>query len=101
MTKYLFAFHTGPNPEAPEPEVMAKWMTWFGQMGEAVVDGGAPVGQSSTVLSSGASEGGGANPVSGYTIVQADSLDAACEIAKGCPALASGGSVEVAECMEM
>lgn len=101
MANYLFAFHTGPNPEAPGPEVMAKWMAWFGTMGDAIVDGGAPVGQSSTVSSAGASEGGGANPVSGYTIVKADSLDAACELAKGCPALASGGSVEVAECMEM
>ena len=103
MAKYIFAFHSGPTPPKPEDMegVMAKWMAWFGKMGDAVVDGGAPLGQSRTVAASNVSEGGGANPLSGYTIVQADDIEAACEMAKGCPALASGGSVEVGECMPM
>lgn len=101
MANYIFAFHSGPTPEAPGPEVMEKWMKWFGEMGDAVVDGGAPVGMSKTVASAGISDDGGANPISGYTIIKADSIESACEIAKGCPALPSGGSVEVAECMEM
>lgn len=101
MTNYIFAFHSGPTPEVPSPEVMDKWMKWFGEMGDAVVDGGAPVGMSKTVASSGVSDDGGANPISGYSIIKADSIEAACEIAKGCPALPSGGSVEVAEIMEM
>lgn len=101
MTKYVFAFHSGPTPEAPGPEVMEKWMAWFRDMGDAVVDGGAPVGPSKTVSSGGVSDDGGANPLSGYTIVEAASFDAACAMAKGCPGLTSGGSVEVAERMEM
>jgi hypothetical protein len=44
---------------------------------------------------------GGANPVSGYTLIEADSYVDALEKAKGCPVLASGGSVEVAETMDM
>ncbi|MEM8542108.1 MAG: hypothetical protein AAGF25_14225 [Pseudomonadota bacterium] len=101
MTKYVFAFHSGPTPEEPGPEVMEKWMAWFRDMGDAVVDGGAPVGPSRTVSSDGVSDDGGANPLSGYTIVEAESFDAACAMAKGCPALPSGGSVEVAERIEM
>jgi hypothetical protein len=31
----------------------------------------------------------------GFSIVQADSLDAAAELAKGCPGLLFGGKVEV------
>ena len=46
-------------------------------------------------------EGGGSNPLTGYTIVTADDLDAAVAMAKGCPILSSGGSVEVAETIEM
>jgi hypothetical protein len=33
--------------------------------------------------------------VGGYTVVQADDIDAAAEIAKGCPCLLMGGTVEV------
>ena len=33
--------------------------------------------------------------VGGYSIVEADTIDAAAELAKGCPALLFGGNVEV------
>jgi len=33
--------------------------------------------------------------VGGYSIIQADTIDAAAELAKGCPALLTGGSVEI------
>jgi hypothetical protein len=33
--------------------------------------------------------------VGGYSVVRADNLDAAAELAKGCPGLLSGGRVEV------
>jgi len=79
---------------------MAKWKAWFGGMGEVVVDGGNPVGMSSTVSADGVESDGGANPVSGYSIVKADSIDAATELAKGCPIIGTG-TVEVAEIMEM
>jgi hypothetical protein len=45
--------------------------------------------------------GGGGNPLSGYSLIEADSLDAAVQFAKGCPVLADGGSVEVAEAIDM
>jgi len=45
---------------------------------------------------------GGANPISGYTVISADSIEAATELAKGCPMVVNGnGSVEVAEAVEM
>ena len=43
------------------------------------------------------SEGGGQNPVSGYSLIKADSLDAAVKLARECPVLSGGGSIEVAE----
>ena len=41
------------------------------------------------------------NNLTGYGFVTADSMDAAIEIAKGCPILQDGGSVEVASVHEM
>ena len=46
MAKFVLIFHGGETPEEPSPEVMDRWMAWFGQLGAAVVDTGAPFGES-------------------------------------------------------
>jgi len=104
MPQFIFAYHGGKSPETPEEgkQVMAEWQAWMGGMGDALVEGGNPVGLSKTVSPSGVADDGGSNPVSGYSVVSAASIDAATEMAKGCPMVVSGnGSVEVAELLEM
>ncbi|WP_164116460.1 YciI family protein [Sphingorhabdus sp. Alg239-R122] len=102
MPKYIFAYHGGKPPETPEEgeKVMAAWGEWLGGMGDAVVDGGNPAGPSKTVSASGVADDGGANPLSGYSLVNAPDMDAAIEMAKGCPVL-NHGTVEVCEAVEM
>ncbi len=47
-------------------------------------------------------DGGGSNPATGYSIVEAADIDAATAIAKGCPVVThGGGSVEVGETFEV
>jgi hypothetical protein len=103
MPTYLYVYHGGSTPSSPEEgeKAMAAWGAWFEGLGAAVVDGGNPVGQSMTVFLGGVTEDGGANPVSGYSKVQAENMDAAIEMARGCPIIEDGGSVEVAEAMPM
>lgn len=104
MAKFLFVYHGGSHPqsEAEIAEVMQAWGNWFGAMGEDVLDGGNPVGMSSTVMSNGSVvDNGGSNPASGYSLVEAANLDDALAKAKGCPILSAGGSVEVAEAIDM
>lgn len=104
MSKFLFVYHGGKNPESDEEiaQVMDEWGQWFGSMGSDVIDGGNPVGMSSTVVSDGSIEdNGGSNPASGYSLVEAPSIDDALAKAKGCPILKGGGSVEVAEAFDM
>jgi hypothetical protein len=87
-------------PESAEEgaKVMQAWTSWFGQLGGAVVDGGNPVSQAKTIAANGSvSAGGGPNPATGYSVIKADSLDAAVALAKGCPVLSGGASIEVAE----
>ncbi len=102
MPKYIFAYHGGKPPETPEEgeKVMAAWGEWLGAMGDAVVDGGNPAGPSKTVSASGVADDGGANPLSGYSLVNAPDMDAAVEMAKGCPVLPHG-TIEVCEAVEM
>ena len=101
--KFVFAYHGGKAPDGPEEgaKVMAAWNAWYGGMGAAVVDGGGPLGMSKTVSTSGVADDGGSNPVSGVTTVEAADIGAATAMAKGCPILGDGGSVEVAEIMSM
>ncbi len=104
MAKYLFIYHDGKAPETKEEiaKVMDEWGKWFGGMGSAVLDGGNPVGKSSTVLSDGSVvDNGGANPASGYSLIEASDLNDAVAKAKACPILAGGGSIELAEAHDM
>ncbi len=102
MSNYVFAYHGGKKPESPEEGAkhMAQWKAWIGGLGDAVVNPGTPLGMSKTVSSSGVSDDGGSNPLLGFSIVKADSMDAALEMAKGCPHLEIG-TIEVAEAKEM
>ena len=102
MPNFLFVFHGGKMPDTPEEGAreMEAWQQWYADMGQAVVDGGAPVGKSKTVTAQGVADDGGSNPASGYAIVSADTIEAAVELAKGCPIL-KHGSVEVAGCIDM
>jgi len=104
MATYLLVFHGGAAPATPEErdEATAAWMRWFSEMGDAAVDRGNPVAQSTTVAPDGSvTDGGGANPANGYAILGAESLAAAVALVRGCPHLASGGSVEVAETFDV
>ena len=103
MAEYMFAFHGGAMPETPEEgaNVMAAWSAWMEGLGANMVNPGAPVGMSKTVSASGVADDGGSNPLSGFTIVKADSVEDACKMAAGCPICEHGGSVEVAPIVEM
>lgn len=102
--KFVLAYHGGSMPETDEEmqATMAAWGEWMGGLGEALLDPGNPTAQCATVGSDGSvTGGGGANPLTGYSLVDAADLAAATEIAKGCPILAAGGSVEVGQTVDI
>ena len=105
MTKYVFVYTGGTTPET-EPDanaVMAAWGVWYEKMGAAVVDGGSPFTPAAKHVASNGSFNDGAVGVlaTGYTIVNAESMDEALSHAKGCPVLDSGGQVTVYEAIDM
>ena len=105
MAKFLFVYHGGTGVATSKDEhakAMAAWGQWFGSMGKAVINGGNPVGKSWTVKSNGlVIKDGGANPVGGFSLIEAKDYDDAVAKAKGCPILGAGGSVEIAQAMDM
>ena len=79
MPRYLKIYHGAGMPEIPEEgaKAMAAWDAWYQSMG-------------------------GANPVSGYTIVESNNYAIACKHAAGNPMVVDGsGSVEVADFNDM
>lgn len=103
MPKFVFAYHGGEKPETEEEgaKAMAAWGAWMEKHGKDLVDPGNPVGMSKTVTANGVENNGGSNPLSGYTLVNATDMDAALAIAKDCPILQHGGTVEVVEAIDM
>ncbi|HKJ60846.1 MAG TPA: YciI family protein [Hyphomicrobiales bacterium] len=102
MPRFIFAYHGGKKPETPETgeALMAKWRNWIAETGAALTEPGNPVGKSKTVSAKGVADDGGANPLSGYSIVEVDDMNAAIKIAKACPIL-DGGTIEIAEIINM
>ncbi len=102
MANYLLVYHGGqmPENEAEGAKVMAAWDTWFHQLGEAIVDGGNPASGTKVVSADGSVADGGPTSPSGYSVIRADSHDAAVSLARGCPVLAAGGMVEVVETID-
>jgi len=104
MTKFLLSFHGGDQPTSKEEgeKVTQSWVDWMGSLGKALAEPGNPTTIAKTIDKSGkVSDGGGANPVTGYTILEAASLDDAVKLAKGCPQLKANGSIEVSEIMPL
>ena len=100
MSKFLLVYSSG-NPPANREEgekIMAAWMGWFGRLGPAIADGGMPTAHPARAISS-AGQVSEVNDwlVTGYSILEAGSLDEATEMAKSCPHLDSGGTVRVYE----
>jgi hypothetical protein len=102
MPTYAFTFYGEPKFQSREEgaNYKEKWMAWAASLGNAWVNSGAPLGKPKIVSSSGVSEGDGSNRLTGFSIVKADSLDAARDMVKGCPHR-EHGTVNVAEVMEM
>ncbi len=102
MTNYILLYSGGrmPENEAEQKAIMNDWNAWFTRLGGAVVDQGNPF---TPMVKSIASDGrvsdgpDGMMMASGYSIIKADSLDAAVAMARGCPVLKGGAKISVFE----
>ena len=94
MTSYVLAFRGQPD-RGPVPGEEEAWGAWFGRIGASIVDRGNRVAAARTLP---AANGGdpATTVLTGYVVVAADDAAAATELARGCPGLANGVSVEVA-----
>jgi hypothetical protein len=102
MAKFVFAYKGGGMAQTPEAHeaAMKAWGGWFEGLGPAVVEIGNPFAGSTAVAADGTT-GPATAGITGFSVVQADSLDTAAKLANDCPIYAGGGNVEVYEAVEM
>ncbi len=104
MAKYVLTYHGEfagmPEDPAAMEAVMQEWGAWYGSIGEALVDGGAPFGESSAVAPDGSSTASPAS-LTGYTIVNAADMAGATSIAQSCPVLKNGHTVQISQAIDM
>ncbi|HWZ18988.1 MAG TPA: hypothetical protein VNW73_09350 [Ktedonobacteraceae bacterium] len=101
MANFLLLYTGGSMPESPAEQeaVMQAWGAWYGKIGSDLVDGGNPfTPKAKSISSTGTvSDGPVGELATGYTIIKADSLDAAVAVARGCPVLQGGSKITVYE----
>ena len=101
MAKFVLLYSGGsmPETEAEQAAVLEAWGTWYAGLGSAVVDMGNPFTPLAKSISGDGtvSDGPIGTPASGYTIIEADSLDEAVGMAQDCPVLQSGAQISVYE----
>ena len=103
MTRYIITYLGGNPPASPEEgkQHFARYKEWLSSLGDSAVSPANPLKNTSTVNSDGTVTAGGTTAMSGYTIVEANSMESALEMAKACPFLDVGGSLEVSELIQM
>ena len=103
MPQYFITYLGGDKPSSPEEgeQHMSKYRAWLSSLGDSAVSPANPLKDTSTVNSDGTVTTGSTTSMSGFTIIEADTMEAALLIAKACPFLDIGGSLEVSELIEM
>lgn len=103
MSQFMITYIGGNQPATKEEGMqhMSKYREWLASLGDSAVSRANPLGNTHTVNPDGSVAEGGKSMMSGYTVVAADSIDEAISIAKNCPFLDIGGSLEVSELRQM
>lgn len=113
MKEFLFVYRNDymAQPKLSPEEgqaVMKSWMDWMDVIKrlDNLVNPGNVLGSAGKVVRPGNMISDGPYTeikelIGGYTVVKANTIDEAAEIAKGCPILKSGGNVEVREINKM
>ena len=105
MSAFTYLFRGRQIPTSPEQRQkhLEKWVVWFQELGAQghVKDPGHPLESTGKVVNGNqkiVKDGPyveAKDIVGGYIVVEANDLAHAVELAKGCPILEVGGSVEV------
>jgi hypothetical protein len=105
MATFVLLYSGGrmPEGEAETKRVMEAWGAWMGKYQSAIADPGNPFTPAAkTITADGrVSDGPVGEPATGYTVIKADSMDKAVEIAKECPVFLGGAKLSLYETVDV
>ena len=103
MPQFALVYLGGNPPSTPEEgqKHFAEYQQWLSSLGQAIISPANPFKNTHTVSPDGSVSEGGQTGMSGYTLLEAESMEAALEMAKTCPFLGINGTLEVSEKIEM
>jgi len=103
MAQFVFVYLGGNQPTSPEEanKHFSKYMEWLSSLGDSVVIPTIPLKDTNTISPDGTVKEGGTSAMSGFSIIKAESMEAALSIAQSCPFLEIDGTLEVSEMMQM
>lgn len=101
MANFLLLYSGGgmPQSEAETKAVMAKWGEWMSMLGSRLVDGGNPFTPAAKTISADGkvTDGPVGTMATGYSLIKADSMAEAVELAKSCPVFMGGAQISLYE----
>lgn len=99
MPQFIINYVGGTPPATPEEgqQHMARYKQWLAELGNCAIQPATPLKNTHNIAPDGKISNGGITGISGYTLIETASMEEALVIAKRCPFLEIGGSLEVAE----
>ncbi|MDX2463844.1 MAG: hypothetical protein QNK31_04980 [Porticoccus sp.] len=84
MSQYIITYLGGNPPSSPEEgkQHFSKYKEWLSSLGDSAVSPANPLKDTSTVNPDGSVTVGGTTSMSGFTIVETDSMETALSMAK-------------------
>lgn len=103
MPNYIFVYLGGEHPADPAEgqKHFEKYQDWLRALGDAVISPAVPFKNTHTIESDGTTGAGTTSMMSGFSIIQLNSMQDALKAAKVCPFLEINGTLEVSEMIEM
>ncbi len=103
MPQFLLGYYDGQQPATPEEgeQHMQEWKNWAAALGSALINPGTPVGITKVLTPNGVSDQPSPYPIMGFSILDAENMDAALKLVENCPHIKYGGTLEVSEMMAM
>ena len=86
MKQFVLVYLGGEHPSDPKEasQHFEKYMGWLSSLGDSVVIPTIPLKDTTTVSPDGSISAGGSSAMSGFSIIKADSIEAALSIARDC-----------------
>ena len=102
MPRFYLAYHDAKPRSSPEEgkRMQADWRAWTAANAAALIEPNNPFSAARTITADGDSDGAVVPGLMGYSVLQADDIDAAAAIARTCPFLVMG-RIELRQIVEM